>query len=181
MFSGIVSGIGELLDVEEKSDGLRRLVVACDDDPNYQWSMDCESSSVTNLWNVTVRVTRSRSDGSQVQCVLSQMVLDPAQRGSAFVRTRRKDLDWVFSIQHQRTVNQDNTVALDNRILQIEKSRWRNTLAGCTVTVHEFLDGSMAIRFGPHQVARFDPQALPSPLPKKRKSPRPLGHGRSAA
>jgi transposase len=105
----------------------------------------------------------------------------PAQRGSAFVRTRRKDLDWVFSIQHQRTVNQDNTVALDNRILQIEKSRWRNTLAGCMVTVHEFLDGSMAIRFGPHQVARFDPQALPSPLPKKRKSPRPLGHGRSAA
>src|SRR5947208_15122064 len=34
MFSGIVSGIGELLDVEEKSDVLRRLVVACDDDPN---------------------------------------------------------------------------------------------------------------------------------------------------
>jgi hypothetical protein len=105
----------------------------------------------------------------------------PAQRGSAFVRTRRKDLDWVFSIQHQRTVNQDNTIALDNRILQIEKSRWRNTLAGCTVTVHEFLDGSMAIRFGPHQVARFDPQALPKPLPKKSKSPRPLGHRRSAA
>ena len=105
----------------------------------------------------------------------------PAQHGSAFVRTRRKDLDWVFSIQHQRTVNQDNTIALDNRILQIEKSRWRNTLAGCTVTVHEFLDGSMAIRFGPHQVAHFDPQALPQPLPKKSKSPRPLGHRRSAA
>ena len=34
MFSGIVSGIGEVLDVEEKSDGLRRLVVTCDDDPN---------------------------------------------------------------------------------------------------------------------------------------------------
>jgi len=104
-----------------------------------------------------------------------------AGTGSAFVRTRRKDLDWVFSIQHQRTVNQDNTIALDNRVLQIEKSRWRNTLAGCTVTVYEFLDGRIAIRFGPHQVARFDPQALPPPLPKKRKSPRPLGHARSAA
>ncbi len=34
MFSGIVSGIGEVLDVEEKSDGLRTLVVACNDDPN---------------------------------------------------------------------------------------------------------------------------------------------------
>ena len=45
-----------------------------------------------------------------------------AGKGSAFVRTRRKDLDWVFSIQHERTVNQDNTIALDNRILQIEKA-----------------------------------------------------------
>ena len=45
----------------------------------------------------------------------------PKERGSAFVPTRRKDLEWVFSLQHERTVNQDNTVALDNRILQIER------------------------------------------------------------
>jgi hypothetical protein len=35
-----------------------------------------------------------------------------AQRGTAFVRLRRKDLDWIFSTQHERTVNNDNTVAL---------------------------------------------------------------------
>src|SRR6266568_2514690 len=34
MFSGIVGGIGEVLDVEEKSDGLRRLNIGCDDDPD---------------------------------------------------------------------------------------------------------------------------------------------------
>jgi riboflavin synthase len=34
MFSGIVTGLGEILEVDEKSDGLRRLVVACDDDPD---------------------------------------------------------------------------------------------------------------------------------------------------
>src|SRR6266436_3350793 len=34
MFSGIVSGIGEVLDVEEKSDGLRRLNIGCGDDPD---------------------------------------------------------------------------------------------------------------------------------------------------
>jgi riboflavin synthase len=34
MFSGIVTGMGEILEVDEKSDGLRRLVVACDDDPD---------------------------------------------------------------------------------------------------------------------------------------------------
>jgi hypothetical protein len=46
----------------------------------------------------------------------------------------------VFSIQHERTVNPDNTIALDNRILQIEKARWRNTLSGCKVTVYELRD-----------------------------------------
>jgi len=102
------------------------------------------------------------------------------EKGSAFVRTRRKDLDWVFSIQHERTVNPDNTIALDNRILQIEKTRWRNTLAGCTVTVHEFLDGRIAIRYGPHEVARFAPQPVPLPQPPRRRSPQPLGHTRAA-
>jgi riboflavin synthase len=34
MFSGIVNGLGEVLDVEEKSEGLRRLRIACDYDPD---------------------------------------------------------------------------------------------------------------------------------------------------
>src|SRR5215469_14172964 len=33
MFSGIVTDLGEILDVEEKFDGLRRLRIACDYDP----------------------------------------------------------------------------------------------------------------------------------------------------
>jgi riboflavin synthase len=33
MFSGIVTDLGEILDVEEKSDGLRRLRIACNYDP----------------------------------------------------------------------------------------------------------------------------------------------------
>ena len=104
-----------------------------------------------------------------------------SQTGSAFVRTRRKDLDWVFSIQHERTVNQDNTIALDNRILQIEKTRWRNTLAGCKVTVYEHLHGPIVVRFGPHQVARFAADALPARRAKARSSPQPLGHNRAVA
>lgn len=104
-----------------------------------------------------------------------------AQKGSAFVRTRRRDLDWIFSIQHQRTVNQDNTIALDNRILQIEKSRWRNTLAGCTVNVHELLDGSLVVSFGPHEVARFAAGHWPASQPKVRSGARSLGHKRRAA
>src|SRR5271157_4084559 len=34
----------------------------------------------------------------------------PAQRGNAFVACRRKDLDLVFGLQYERTVNRDNTV-----------------------------------------------------------------------
>jgi transposase len=104
-----------------------------------------------------------------------------AGKGSAFVRTRRKDLDWVFSIQHERTVNPDNTIALDNRILQIEKTRWRNTLSGCRVTVYELLNGKTVVRFGPHEVARFEPGNLPPQQSKARKTAQPLGHNRRAA
>jgi transposase len=104
-----------------------------------------------------------------------------AAKGSAFVRTQRKDLDWVFSIQHERTVNQDNTVVLENRILQIEQSQWRDTLAGCSVRVYENLDGTVVVRFGPHEVARFAPGSLPTAQPKPRRGARPLGHNRKAA
>jgi transposase len=102
-------------------------------------------------------------------------------QGSAFVRTRRKDLGWVFSLQHERRVNLDNTISWDNRILQIEKSRWRNTLAGCQVRVYELLDGTVVVRFGPHEVARWAPGGLPAPQPKLRSGARPLGHQRQAA
>jgi hypothetical protein len=49
-----------------------------------------------------------------------------AGKGSAVVCTRRKDLVWVFSIHEPAYM-----IALDNRILQIERGRWRNTLTGC--------------------------------------------------
>jgi transposase len=102
-------------------------------------------------------------------------------QGSAFVRTRRKDLDWVFALQHQRTVNQDNTIMLDNRILQIESTRWRDTLAGCTVTVYEFLDGRLAVRYGAHEVARFEAATVTMQPMRRRRSARPLGHNRKIA
>jgi hypothetical protein len=69
-----------------------------------------------------------------------------AAKGSAFVRLKRRDLDWVFSVQQERRVNNDNTIAIDNRVLQIPKTKWRKALAGSTVTVHEMLDGAIVIR-----------------------------------
>ena len=71
------------------------------------------------------------------------------QPGSAFLPSARRELDRIFSIQHQRIVNRDNTVNLENRLLQIEKTPWRGTLAGCRVTVYEHLDGTLSIGYGP--------------------------------
>src|SRR5690242_13811296 len=56
-----------------------------------------------------------------------------AEKGSAFQRCRRADLDDVFSVQTQRTVDHDNTVAIRDRYWQLEKTKFRRTLAGCTV------------------------------------------------
>jgi transposase len=83
------------------------------------------------------------------------------QPGHAFIPVRGKNLDLVFSLQHERTVNQDNTVQIGACILQIEKSKWRATLAGCRVTVYQHLDGTWSIGYGPHMVGRYSREGLP--------------------
>jgi len=83
-----------------------------------------------------------------------------AQPGHAFLPVRGKNLELIFSLHHERTVNQDNTVHLGSRILQIEKTRWRATLAGCRVTVYEHLDGSCSIGYGPHIIGRYHRNGL---------------------
>ena len=108
-----------------------------------------------------------------------RFMVSAAQKGSAFVRAQRKDLDWIFSVQHERTVNNDNTLTLENRIFQLNKTRWRNTLAGQTVIVHEHLDGRLSIRYGPNVIAQYAADQLPPQAPKRRGTPR-LPTGRAA-
>jgi hypothetical protein len=78
-----------------------------------------------------------------------------AQSGSAFVARRSRDLDLIFALQFERTVNRDNTVSIQNLRLQIEAVRWRASLAGCSVTVHQHLDGSFSLTHGPHRLGRY--------------------------
>jgi transposase len=79
-----------------------------------------------------------------------------AEKGTAFRRTSRTDLNWIFTVQTERVVAKDNTVSIANRLWQIDKTRFRSTLAGSTVTIHEHLDETVSIRFGPHVVGRYD-------------------------
>ena len=84
-----------------------------------------------------------------------------AQRGTAFTRCAGRDLDRVFSLQFERTVNRDNTVTWQNLTLQIERVSWRGTLAGCNVTVQQHLDRTLSIRYGPHRLGHYTNQGEP--------------------
>jgi len=78
-----------------------------------------------------------------------------AEPGTAFVPNARMDLDRIFSVQHERVVNNDNTISFGHAALQLEPVAWRATLAGCRVIVYEHLDGSLSVGYGPHEVGRF--------------------------
>ena len=78
------------------------------------------------------------------------------ERGTAFLPRSSRDLNLIFALQWERKVNQDNTVNVQKLTLQIEPVRWRATLAGCTVMVHQHLDGTFTLTYGPHRLGHYD-------------------------
>jgi len=101
----------------------------------------------------------------------TKFAVQAAERGTAFRKSARGDLDWVFSIQTERVVAKDNTVAIRDQWWQLDKTRWRHSLAGQTVTIHQHLDGRVSIRYGPHVVGRGNDGAVENQTPV---SPRSL-------
>jgi transposase len=99
-----------------------------------------------------------------------------AERGTAFLPRRGQNLDLTFSLQFERAVNRDNTVSFQHLRLQIEPVRWRATLAGCTVKVHQHLDGTLTITYGPQRLGRYSAEGklLPhkTPVPRVVEKPR---------
>lgn len=93
---------------------------------------------------------------------------------SAFVPCMRDDLERVFSLQTERTVNRDNTVSYLGMTLQIDKQSWRGSMAGCQVTVYQHRNGTITIGFGPHQIGRFAADGRPLKMPKKKAVEMPL-------
>lgn len=86
----------------------------------------------------------------------------PAEAESAFVRADGYGLDDIFCLIHaDRTVAKDNTVTVNRVVMQIDKSPWRTTFAGATVDVHEYRDGSFAIRWNRRNVGRYNPDGQP--------------------
>src|SRR5450432_4058904 len=101
----------------------------------------------------------------------------PRQRGHAFVPCPSRDLERIFSLHFESSVNRDNTVSFKNLSLQIERVRWRATLAGCQVVVHQHLNGTLSLTHGPHCLGRDDGGG--APLPDRASTA--LGRGRETA
>src|SRR5215204_5535363 len=91
-----------------------------------------------------------------------------AEKATAFRKCGRKDLNQVFSIQTERTVANDNTVAIRDRHWQLDRTPFRRTLAGCTVTICEHLDKTVTVRWGPHLLGTFDSLGQPIERTKRR-------------
>lgn len=91
--------------------------------------------------------------------------------GTAFIPCGRVDLERVFSIQTERTVNRDNTIRFANLCLQIDKQQWRATLAGCRVLVYQHFDETISIGFGAHTVGQYSADGQPlKPMSNKDKT-----------
>ena len=88
---------------------------------------------------------------------------------------RSLELERIFSLQFERSVNRDNTVSFQNLSLQIERVRWRATLAGCQVVVHQHLNGTLSLTHGPHCLGRYD--AVGAPLSTKASAELSRGRG----
>jgi len=81
----------------------------------------------------------------------------PEQEGTAFLPLSPTfNLDLIFSVKEERTVNSDNTVSFEKLILQIDKSPLRISFAKCRVMVHKHIDQTLTVTFGPHVIGRYD-------------------------
>jgi transposase len=96
----------------------------------------------------------------------------PAQAESAFTPLVGIDLRLLLSVQHERSVRKDNTVTLNNLILQIPESKDRVSFARCPVLVHELTDDTLAISYQGKMLARYnrDGDLITERKPRSRKA-----------
>ena len=97
-----------------------------------------------------------------------KFTISAKEPGTAFVPYFGSDLDKIWSNQHERVVNNDNTVSYQNLSLQIPQQTFRFSLAKCGVLVCRHLDQTISLYYGLHQLGRYDSQGqlLPAPSAK---------------
>lgn len=83
----------------------------------------------------------------------------PSEVGTAFMPVVGANLNRIFALRYERTVNKDNTVQFEGMVFQLPKLKGVSTLARRKVEVREHLDGKWEVLSGKRLVARFDSQA----------------------
>ena|SRR5271167_436128 len=91
-----------------------------------------------------MRNRESRTTYLLLKAIEEGKILDRGVWGSDM----QQNLELAFALQCERMVNRDNTVTFQNLSLQIERVNWRETLAGCVVTLHQHLDGTISLAHG---------------------------------
>ena len=90
-----------------------------------------------------------------------------AQRGTAFLSCRHRNLEMIFTERYERTVDRDNTVSFYNVIMQLERAEWRPTLAGSKVIIHQHLDQTLTLMIAGHRVGHYSAEGKLLTPPKK--------------
>src|ERR1700691_5223449 len=74
-----------------------------------------------------------------------------AERGTAFISCRNRNLEMVLTQRHERTVDRDNTVRFHNLVMQLERAHWLHTVAGCKAIIHQHMDTSLTLMIAGHR------------------------------
>ena len=102
-----------------------------------------------------------------------RFAVKPRLPESVFVPMTGIDLNLLLSVQHERTVKNDNTVQFRRTILQLPSTRSRHHYVRCPVLVHELTKGTLAVTYQGNLVAEYttDGEVIRINKPKRKKKP----------
>jgi transposase len=100
-----------------------------------------------------------------------RFTVKPRLPEAAFVPLAGIDLSLLLSVQHERTVKNDNTVQFRGTTLQLPSTRARHHYARCPVLVHELTKGTLAVSYQGNLVAEYttDGEVIKVNKPKRKK------------
>lgn len=89
------------------------------------------------------------------------LTVAPIESASAFTQTTRRDLARIFSTHHVRYVQKDHTVHFNSKRFQIpERATQGESFAKKRVTLHQYPDGLIEIRYGQRALGCYLPSGL---------------------
>jgi len=140
------------------------------------WFMRSSPERFAGILNTVIRNSSRRHLGlspmldvaDRTQPFNRRFTVPAAERGTAFISCRHRNLEMIFTQRYERTVDRDNTVRFHNLVMQLERAHWRHTLAGCKAIIHQHLDMTLTLMISGHRIGHYSAEGkLLTPLSKK--------------